>query len=151
QAGFLGGRGGVVGAAAVECDGLFHEYVLASLGRGKYLRLVGAMRRGQHHRIDAAVLQDGVVAVREGEVVLATEVFRIRARARMRGDEADVVALPLYRSDQRPPPASQPDDRGANHALLEEIAAGSVRHVEATTGLLAPQRVAGMRAMMDPG
>ena len=101
--------------AAVERDRLLDEHVLAGARSRAHLRLVLAVRRRQHHRVDAAVRQDRVVAVDEPHVLLAAEVLRRGARARVAEHEADVVALALHRGDERASPAPQPDDCCANH------------------------------------
>ena len=115
HAGLACRRDRCIRAAAVQRDRFLDVDVLAGGRRGQDLPLMQAVRRGEHDRVDIDVGEDLLIAVDQRYALVAAEVFRRRARAGVGGDEADVVALALHRRDQRAAPASQPDDRCANH------------------------------------
>ena len=80
--------------------------MLARGRRALDLRFVLTVRRGKHHGIDLGIGQNGLEVVDQAHALVRAEVLRLGARARVAGDEADVVAPVVDGRDERASPAS---------------------------------------------
>ena len=99
-----------------QCERLFAEHVLVGFRRGDHLRGVQRMRGGEHHRVDLAVGQQGVVARREPQALGLGEGLDLRRHGAGRaGDETDLVAR-FRQLHQRLAPPAEPDNRCFEHA-----------------------------------
>ena len=117
HAGFAHGRDRVFGFALGERERLLAIDVLLGGSRRHHLRCVHGMRRRQHHRVDAGVMQHVVVARRQVQAFLLGEGFDLRGDGTRRArHELNDVAV-LGRFHQRLAPPAKTDDTRFDHAL----------------------------------
>src|SRR5450759_3913845 len=87
------------GACHGQRKRLLHVDVLARSCRAFDVFLVLAVRRGIDDRVDAAVLEYAVEIVAQLDRALFAEIFRLRAGARVAGNEGDLIAFALHGVD----------------------------------------------------
>jgi hypothetical protein len=114
----VGGVRDVARTFKIKGQRLFDEDVLAGGDCRQHLRLMQAMRRGEHHGVNVGAVDDFLVAVDERELVLAAEFLGAAARARARQHKANLVALAGNGSNEGTAPAAQPHDSGADHGCV---------------------------------
>ena len=112
-------------AGARQRERLFHEYVLAGLGRRHDFFGMLGMRRRQHHRVDGLVGQHRGIVRRQREAIALGERFRA-ARSRVTAAaKADLAALALAPTRPAACPNGRRRNRRAQHVYFPDRAGGT--------------------------